>query len=343
MQNDKNIIFGNHVLVESVIADYWKNRLDPEVSDEELAPFRQWYSCIVNYSELVLDIEKSDFIELAQNNPLYKQLLKESASGGSKLVFWKNFMSEMDSGNRYLDFPDALYLLSIENEKCIEKSEYYGLYFLNLNRCLPFSQLLFMHTDFIVKKTISKSDLKTWDDLSKVIHPVNSLIITDNYVLKSVEDIASNLIPILNALLPKKLSMTSFQLLIVTQSMEEQLLQSRYSYVEDLIQSRLNRPYVIEFSLATACIGENHDRYLFTNYFMIRSGNSFNYFNRNGKAKFDTYLNVFPTYHVAAGPELMKNKIRNVLSGIKSLVIDHSIQKSGPCNFANNRLFALTS
>ncbi|MGV8964287.1 MAG: hypothetical protein ACOH2V_13035 [Candidatus Saccharimonadaceae bacterium] len=335
----KNTVFAELSLIELIISDYWKLRENIESVEEELLSAQHWFVGLTIYSELILDMDKNDFIEAAKSNPVYRKLLKSSVTEGSKVDFWKSFNDELELNLRYLDFNNAIFLLDCTSEECKSKCTDYGLLFLNKNNYKSFTERLFLLTDFQVNKNAKTNDLHSWSDLNKIYHPMNCLMITDNYVLKSENWISRNLILLLDAFLPIQLSKINFQISIITAEMEDQELKKRYTYLVEQFKNKLKRPYEIELSIITTLLCNNHDRHIFTNYFRFSSGNSFNYFDNSGNVKVNTYLNAFPAYFVASGAELFLNKNLSKLTEIKSLVINHTRQHIGINKLENNRLF----
>lgn len=337
----KNTVFGDLPLIEYIISDYWRFRIDIESSDEELMYSQHWYACLTKYSELIIDISEDAFFEVAKTNPIYKQLLKSSISGGSKVICWKSFKDELENDQRFIDFSNSLFLLDSTSEECSSNRKAFGMIFLNKENYKSYTERLFLLSDFQVRRNIKLNNLKSWSGLNKISHPMNSLLISDNYILNSENDISNNLIPLLNALLPAYLDKINFQILIVSKDLEDKLLDKRYTFLSQQISQKIKRPFKIELTLITASIGKNHDRHIFTNYFMLESGNSINYFDEKGNVKVNTYLHAFPSYQVVSGPELMLNKNLSALSDIKDLVLNHSRQQRGDNKIKDNRLFKM--
>ncbi len=333
----RNKVFCELPVILQIINDYWKTRDDSEASIDDFIKIQHWFLLLSKYSELVIDIGESDFVELAKTNPIYKQLLKNSVSGGSKIINWERHQVDFETDNRFEDFPTAIFLLNRSESYCNQKINDYGLIFLNGENYKSFTEKLFLLTDIQVKTNKMRSDIHSWSDIKRLAHPINSLILTDNYILKDKTDIASNLIPLLDSLLPDKLDNCKFQLMIITQLTEELMFTGRYSEILQQINS-LNRKYAIELSLISCLVGSIHDRRIFTNYCMFESNNSFTYFNIKGNVKKNTTLHAFPSFMIASGQELMQNKNLNTLSEIKEIVENHAINYKGPASQPSNRL-----
>lgn len=333
----QSTVFCELPVIEQIINDYWKTRMDVDSSQDNLTKTNHWFLLLSKFAELVIDIDKTDFIELALKNPIYKQLLKNSVSGGSKIQHWKEHIIDIEKDNRYEDFPTALFLLDRTEAYCNQKIKEYGLIFLNGENYKSFTKNLFFLSDVQVKTNKKRSDISEWSDFRRLTHPMNSLILTDNFILSDKLDISINLIPLLDALLPDKLNKCKFQLMIITKEMDPPTFNTRYAEVLNQI-GKLNRNYEIEFSLITASIGKTHDRRIFTNYSLLESNNSFTYFDADGKVKKNTTLHAFPSCLVASGNELMLNKNLNTLAEVKTLIKNHARQSKGPDSGITNRL-----
>lgn len=336
----KNQVFCDLSVIEQIISEYWKTRMDAESSEFDLTSTQHWFILLSKYAELIIDIEENDLLALAQTNPIFKQLMKNSISGGSKISYWKEHLYEIEKDNRFEDFPTSIFLLKKTESYCNKMIQDYGLIFLNGGNYKSFTGKLFLLTDVQVKKNKNRSDITSWSDFKRLSHPMNSLILTDNFILKDKSDVSTNLIPLLDALLPEKLNNCKFQLMIVTQEMDLSMFTSRYTEVLNQLGS-LSRNFEIEFSLITASLGKIHDRRIFTNYSLLESNNSFSYFNSEGNVKKNTTLHVFPSCMVASGNELMMHKNINTLAEVKSLIENHIRHSKGPATVKANRLLSV--
>lgn len=341
MADYRNTLFVEHSALEAIINDYWKARANPDIRNEDLIPYTQWYDCLIRQSELVLDFDQSRFIELAKSNPFYMALLKFSNSGGSKLVFWNSFPVDIIKGNRVSDFQNALFIFDCSADLIDRHIKDYGLLFVNCSNYLKISDQIFYQLSIEVKRKQQDTELTSWKDLKKIRHPFNSMIITDNYILKEEDDIRYNLIPMLDGLLPEELLSFALQLVIVTQEMEETLLEKRFKMLQDAMKSELKRPYNIDLSIVTQRLGKHHDRHIFTNYFRFKSGSSFSYFNKYGNSKVDTYLDGHSSFMIASGQQLMLQKNLKTLKQIKRLMLENPPQIKGNQNLIGNRLLSM--
>lgn len=146
---------------------------------------------------------------------------------------------------------------------------------------------------FKVNKNPEINTFKNWGVFKDITLPINSAIISDQYLLKKDRSWKNNLFEIIKNLLPKRLE-TTFQLTLIlnAERMDSEAVKQRFLQINKFINS-LNSGYVVELGLIRAYIGDKHDRLILTNYYRCISGNSFDYFN-SSNLKVDTYLDIFP-------------------------------------------------
>lgn len=333
----QNTVFCELPVIEQIMSDYWENRWNIDV--EDITASQHWYSFISKYCELILDVEESEFIELAKTNKFFMRLLKNSVEGGSKIMYWENHLIELEKNNRFEDFPTALFLLNETESYCNQKIKEYGLIFLNSSNYQSFTEMLFVVNDIHINENRSRSEIVTWSDLKAISTPMNSLILTDNYIMTETSDILNNLIPLLDAIVPDQLEKATFDLMIITQEMPQNDLFKRYSEIQEKIRSILSRPYEINLTLITSKISKNHDRRICNNYMRLESNNSFSYFDKEGHVKKNTTLHIFPSLMVQKGQVLMLNKNMNTLAELKKIV-SNARQSKGPTTGIANRLLS---
>jgi len=120
----------------------------------------------------------------------------------------------------------------------------------------------------------------SWDQLSEFILPFSDMIIIDNYMFdESVW--AHNLFKIIEEF--AKRSCMKFNLLLISFVNSKNL--NAWAGINDKISNQLT-DLGIECNLSIVLTNESikeHDRGIFTNYLRIKSGDSFVYFDKNGK------------------------------------------------------------
>lgn len=118
--------------------------------------------------------------------------------------------------------------------------------------------------------SLSNKLTNNWDFVRNYKHPCNSIVITDDHLGKTGQDIRDNIIPLLRRIMPSKLD-TTFHLTIIGFS---KLTKEQFEEVKNELESsfKSNRYpvclYIIQHSY--------HDRFLFTNYYHFSCGQGFN-------------------------------------------------------------------
>jgi len=128
----------------------------------------------------------------------------------------------------------------------------------------------------------AKIKLSSWNQLSDYILPFTDMIIVDNYMFdETVWDF--NLLRIIEEFAKK--TPVKFNLLLLSYFNENTLTKSYVSTLHKKIEAKLiEREIKCNLSIALANYNiKEHDRGIFTNYLRVKSGDSFVYFDKNGK------------------------------------------------------------
>lgn len=144
------------------------------------------------------------------------------------------------------------------------------------------------HLTFHVRKELEgKMFLKGWEDLSQYILPFTDIIISDRFINDiSVRD--QNLLEFICFL--DRQTPVSYNLLIITQKGDKDFLNEFEKYLTDKIKENK-----LKAKLGIILTRREHDRCILMNYLKIESGDSFNYFNRDGRIITNgTELKLFP-------------------------------------------------
>ena len=125
---------------------------------------------------------------------------------------------------------------------------------------------------------------KSWLDLEPYALPASSIVIHDKYLLQKKELYESNLYPILNALLSD--CKNHIEILIIG-SFEKDYWTGDANEILSVIKNEWSQHQQTSHQLGVilnrSTRFKEHDRGIFTPYLLIQSGDSFNYFDRNGR------------------------------------------------------------
>lgn len=275
------------------LLDFFALRPSPEGELDDMAWAQIWmdfYSLLSRQATLHLNMPTEQLLELGKTNPYIKKLFKSSSTGGSSLRCLPELFADLQNLARQAPC-QSYFLLAQTEETCNQLEQQHGLFFLTPSQLRTKGPFLFNWSLYnITKDQRALKRLEDWRQLERFRHPCNSMVVMDNYILKDPDEIAENLLPLLDALLPMQLQEAHFSLMVVTVETQDDP-RERKKLLEDMLQ-RL-RPY--PFSVCLLLVGsyDNHDRNIFTNYLWLHSGHSFTYF-RQGRVSKKTNLMLFP-------------------------------------------------
>lgn len=216
--------------------------------------------------------------------------------------FKEYFSSLRENMAQIADRPHAIFFFNIPISEANELSSKYGVIVQSEMDIQDNAlQLLF-------RKNLDKGEIVTgasdgWSNLLKEIPlpPINSLIISDNYLLKNVDNGAfigfENLKMLLNAILPNTLDIT-FHILIVTR-MHNNLSPQKANKLYEELKSYLRRIRSYNFQLEFVFNPTIHPRKIFSNYFVIIGDRGFNLFHPkyNTKVHSDNQISISSILH----------------------------------------------
>jgi hypothetical protein len=258
---------------------------------ESLLKKADLYVSRLNIKE-VLDETSSDF------SPRLKDLIRQKTNADSE-KYPKTTSSLDNFRNTVLTQPHAIFILDAETESQLEKckdleAKFGVICFKHANWKEKADFLLNWAMFAIVKGSTNK--FKDWKEIAKFQHPCNAIIFADNYILTDEKDITTNLLPILDSLLPLNKLEIPFQItfLVNDVKLEGNKLGFRYTTLLTQIQELRKE---MSFDISILFVEEksdNHDRNIITNYLWLHSGHSFAYFKeQKGKIITNENTNLF--------------------------------------------------
>jgi hypothetical protein len=151
-----------------------------------------------------------------------------------------------------------------------------------------------------------------WSFIKKYEHPFNALVLSDGYILSSIEA-RTNLKALLRSILPSKLTIP-FDLTIIFQRNEKGLPAADLTPTFNDITDSLSELFIYPINL-TLIESEEHDRNFITNYFWFSSGHGFELI-RGEKTNRNTHVTVFPRNNkivLKSGYfEILRERFRNL-------------------------------
>ncbi len=236
--------------------------------------------------ELTIGLDADVFENLKEANPFLIYFYNLFGQGKDIFLDVQPF-EELENDNFYQKGSFCKFFALTESEQyCDLKIEKYGfLFFNNSSLYQKISKLSIKYLEdnnlrslkLGAKTANSVPKLNDWKDLKNYAHPINSIIICDRYLLNSDYGFKDNLMPMLKILLNPK---THTDILILGNEFKLSL-----SKFEENIKTELPN-FDITISICKISLNDSHDRMIFTNFFHIKSGQSFTYF-KNGKVNTD--------------------------------------------------------
>lgn len=224
------------------------------------------YKLFFEHSVIEVDLSDEEIKTKIEQNPYFKKLIRNQAIKSSKSNL-EDFDSLKQNSAFFLERQDW------EAEKYQEK---HGLWFFGkdyLNRI----GLFFKSQDFSFNK---KNRFKNFDFVYPFKHPVNAMVITDDYLFNDSKQydkvsIEQNLIPIIKKFANSKIE-ADFQLTIIS-------CPKNFSLDIDLIVSEIKQKLSsFAQNIRVNFVNYNfHARYIFTNQFFIKSDKGFRNITKN--------------------------------------------------------------
>lgn len=249
------------------------------------------YDLIFSKSNLLYDDETK--LEGKLKNPWFLKLISQHTMGGSKLYYYPNFRYILEDEETALaSEPNSLHLYDngILNQQ---------LGYFKAGKSVECFKKIAKNFTYRIDKNQDTNTFKGWSQLFHELNlPINSAVICDNFMIKNYNNWKQNLFEIIKAILPKKLEIEFHLTLISSQVGELNTANGTIKPIFDKVQNfieklRCNYAYSINLNLIATNGKQFHDRHIFTNYYRITSGTSFDsLYNSKGKINADTYLEV---------------------------------------------------
>ena len=254
------------------------------------------------------------FLDEDSSESLRKRMPIEILLANPTMGYTPNIEAFNDISNREQNFfpkkaqSTALFFLDEQEEKCQKIEDEFGVVCISITAIWKANFLFSWYTETVRNKNRSAD----WSFLENYRHPHNAIILSDNYLFSRLtskntninslkERIEKDLMPILKALLPKKLTVQKFQLVILFVQDEEEAFERDKAFKANtkstihidslkVIECEIKRsiqvfydanhfPNQINLLLVKRFYQSNkaltHDRYILTNYLLINSGYGF--------------------------------------------------------------------
>ena len=270
------------------------------------------------HSDLAVNVSQKEYGQLCGNpedkesykqNPVLCKIWKSYTDHRIDMSFLADGFvgaSAINAGKLDSSTLNALYLTTLEDIACQEKSEQFGIIVIN-NNSLRDNNCIQLFKDNIT--SVNPSQTQNWDFLQKYnkgffkMSNCNSLIIVDSYLCSNVinrrtgqvkisyqKKLDYNLRPILDCFLPKKLAEgICFEIVIIIGEENANYSES-LKYINQIINDlRPNLNVKINFYKDNIVF---HDRTIATNNVLFRCGLGFDVFHKEGRARKQTTADI---------------------------------------------------
>ncbi len=286
--------------------------------NENILPWQKLTEMIFQKCELNIKSNLHDFISVSKTNPLFAKIIDAQNNGKIKVLF-SGQTPNLDNHKT----PTSVHFTDIVpnqvNCALVSNSENWKLNILNLS----ISESIRVNEDIVL------NDFNGWSFISNIKLPINSAIIVDRYILSNKTEVEKNLFSILRNLIVNSKGKEKFQLTIITHKNE--LFDDGkkvYDFIKQFLEN--NFPNKVEFGLVLPYKKVPHDRNLITNFYRIKSLNSFNFYKYDSSVKYNTEVEILP---------LNADKLKSLENILIELL--ESLENSQIIGHKRNRLFNL--
>lgn len=136
---------------------------------------------------------------------------------------------------------------------------------------------------------LSPSTIRNWNNIAKYTAPCTDILIVDRYILSDKRLLSKNLFPIIKALISQTKDLpVNIVLVVEKNSIDSNIdLDTLSDSIKSIVEEKVGEEPNVTFMLCATHLGDQlfHDRLILTNYRAITSGDSFNYFNQEGRIR----------------------------------------------------------
>lgn len=231
----------------------------------------------------------------------------------------------------------TLFFLNTSREQAKKLNKKNGLAFSSIDSYFDdWNNLNFDCKPSVYPVTKENGLFQSWNKIGDYVFAITDIVIIDAYIFSDSSLLESNLYKIIESLgnnVPNKINLT-----IVSYSDDRNPIDITAKYNELKVFFEQNGLAINLSIVLTKQSNKQHDRAILTNYFMISSGDSFNYFNSKGDVitkgtdiRFDTYCNPLSM-------NIADVKLKSVQTTISSIVANNDKGKCIKGDIEGNRL-----
>lgn len=279
--------------------EFWK-AFSSSKNSEDIHYLEHWIRLygIFAKSNLSFDCSYAQLKDVISTDEYLKHLWKKSTNGECAIDCVETFchIDTLQDTNIFEKNYNATYFATNGNNL-----DQYGILNVTLNDILNCDT----KTAYIQNNKIYKT---SWKDYKHyIIHPCNSIIFIDNYILKNEKSINTDFSDIIEFLIPKE-SKVPIHITIITNELKLSL-ESVYNLAYENIKKKCPN---ITFYLAIYKSDKFHDRCIITNNSYITSGSGFDLFQGKGKSANKTTISNSYLFYDFSKNDIVKLIIEDV-------------------------------
>lgn len=273
------------LVIQKGFLEYITNTFD--LDNKVHYDFRMFLECTASPLTVYTDCDVNEFIMFQLNgkqNPLI-QLLCNSKYPSVKSF---NSIAEILNENFFNDgFAYKMLFLDSDSTTCSKLKTQFGFEFFCKENFEKEWVKYYSGNDRVeLAMSVDKKGFNDWAQLKSISHPVLSAIVVDPFLLADKSLIATNINKIIEQLISLEIINKVKEIILITTDDQKELSNSAWQERFQLI-SKIKETFdgVEVYLFRYPKNIPDHARGIFTNYWYIYSGNSFKFFDVNGKLK----------------------------------------------------------
>lgn len=163
--------------------------------------------------------------------------------------------------------------------------------------------------EYSVSGNPSNHDFPGWNYFKETSknYPVNSLVISNNYLLNESKTFDKNILKIIEALMPIHIN-SEFHLTITYSSNGDKATEENNFHRINSFITNFRKDYDIKFNLFSLHPTKIHPRLILSNYYNIEIDHNFDFYDANENIKYDAWLKFIPLNGIAGNKHYTKRK-----------------------------------
>ena len=302
------------------LEDFFKQKPTNVESDgEELEIWRHWLRFIRDKSDidLTVTVDSTD-LSYNINTAFTRELIDGYLQGKEHISINSKKLDSVTARDLVVNSekPTFIFRNKLQNAEITEEKT--GFCCIDGTSFFEKWQHYFKAKSYAISKSTVPNQLEKWSDLFlDYRYPSNAFVIVDNYIFNYKPNINNNLLKIIKEILQSSKNVkTEIDLIIVSEHFYKENGENEVSI--DKLHNEIIR-YLRNFSILNVnlCLvkAKYHDRLILSNYFVMDSGNSFNYFGSDGSTVLNqnTHLSLTPLTSDYSKINAYKNELSDII------------------------------